>query len=97
MLHVPRLIRLPGGVIPGGVEVDRLASTLDIVPTVLGVVGGPVDARVGGVDLLRTRTDPRRPRVLFFRTSHPRNTMLAARTDRWKMIAWPRHHVQMLF
>jgi arylsulfatase A-like enzyme len=97
MLHVPLMIRLPGGVIPESFESDRLASTLDIVPTILGFVGGEVDPRVGGLDLLQTRTDPLRPRILFFRTSHPKNAMLAARTSTWKAISWPRHQVQMLF
>ena len=97
MLHVPLLVRLPGGTRPASVDADRLASVLDIVPTVLGVVGAEPGVGVGGVDLLHTRPDPLRPRVLFFRTSHPKNTMLAARTSGWKAISWPRHQVQMLF
>ena len=97
MLHVPLMVRLPGGERPPSVELDRLASSLDIVPTVLGMVGTSARPEVGGLDLLRTSPDPLRPRTLFFRSSHPQNTMLAARTLRWKAISWPRHQVQMLF
>ena len=97
MLHVPLMVRLPEGRRPEPVELDRLASVLDIVPTVLGIVGLPARPEVGGLDLLQSSTDRLRPRVLFFRTSHPKNTMLAARTPSWKAISWPRHQVQMLF
>jgi arylsulfatase A-like enzyme len=97
MLHVPLLLRLPGGKRPEPVDLNRLASVLDIVPTVLGYVGATPQPEVGGLDLLHTRSDPLRPRVLFFRTSHPKNTILAARTPSWKAISWPHHQVQMLF
>jgi len=97
MLHVPLLVRLPEGKVPESVDQDRLASALDIVPTVLGYVGTSPQPEVGGLDLLHTQPDPLRPRVLFFRTSHPKNAMLAARTPSWKAISWPRHQVQMLF
>ena len=97
MLHVPLLIRLPDGHVPEMVDRDRLASVLDIVPTVLGAVDGTPQPDVGGLDLFGTKPDPLRPRVLFSRTSHPRHTMLAARTVGWKAISWPRLNVQMLF
>jgi arylsulfatase A-like enzyme len=97
MLHVPLLVRLPGGATPESFDPDRLASVLDIVPTVLGVVDGTPLPEVGGLDLFSTKPDPLRPRVLFSRTSHPRHTMLAARTAGWKAISWARLNVQMLF
>jgi len=97
MLHVPLILRLPGGTVPKGVDTKRLASLLDVVPTLLGYLDIPTVSEVDGVDLLATVPDPRRPRVLFARTSHPDTPMLAARTPYWKAIAWPRREVQMLF
>ncbi len=97
MLHVPLMVRLPRGEVPGEIDQDRLASVLDIVPTTLALVGVEPRGEVGGIDLLDIPADPRRPRTLFFRTSHPRNYMVAARTPAWKAISWPRSGVQMLF
>jgi arylsulfatase A-like enzyme len=97
MLHVPLIIRLPNGDVPAEIDRNRLASTLDVVPTVLGYLGTPSSASLGGVDLLHTRPDPRDPRMLFLRTSHLKHRMVAARTRKWKQISWPRLHVQMLF
>lgn len=97
MLHVPLMIRLPGGAIPEGFDHNRLASTLDVVPTVLGYLGAVPDGNLGGVDLVRTVPDPEGSRILFLRTSHPKNAMVAARTAKWKQISWPRFQVQMLF
>jgi arylsulfatase len=97
MLHVPLIVRLPGGALPTGVDTGRLASLLDLVPTLLGYLDIPTVAEVDGIDLLTRVPDPQRPRVLFARTSHPDAPMLAARTPYWKAIAWPRREVQMLF
>lgn len=97
MLHVPLLVKLPHDESPESIDLDRLASVLDIVPTVLGYLDAIPEPQMGGLDLLRSQPDPLRPRTLFFRTSHPKNTMLAARTPAWKAISWPRHQVQMLF
>ena len=97
MLHVPLMIRLPGGEIPEEFDRDRLASTLDVVPTILGFLGTRSDENLGGIDLIRTPPDPKDPRMLFLRTSHPKNAMVAARTAKWKQISWPRRQVQMLF
>lgn len=97
MLHVPLLIRLPRDERPAGVDGERLASLLDVVPTVLGRLGIAAPPEVDGVDLIGSPSDPRRPRLLLTRTSHPEHPMLAARTRYWKAIAWPRHQLQMLF
>ncbi len=48
-LHVPLVVRAPG--CPKGIAVEQNASLVDIVPTVLGLVGLKVPARVEGVDL----------------------------------------------
>lgn len=51
-LHVPLAIRYPGGR-GGGTRDHRLASILDIMPTVLDVVGVPVPQNLDGVSLVR--------------------------------------------
>ena len=95
MLHVPLMIRLPGGEVLSGTDTERLASLLDVVPTILGYLGEKPAPEVDGVDLFHTRvTDTR---TLVFRTSHPDHPMIASRTRYWKSISWPRHQTQMLF
>ena len=67
------------------------------MPTVLGYLGAATHTAFDGVDLVNTVADPRDPRMLFLRTSHPRNGMVAARTTSWKQISWPRLGSQWLF
>jgi arylsulfatase A-like enzyme len=50
MLHVPLLVRLPGGV-GGGSVVDSLARHVDLLPTLLELVGVPVPSGLDGVPL----------------------------------------------
>jgi len=96
MLHVPLLVRLPGGALPAH-DPDRLAAVADVVPTVLGRLGLPVPGEVTGVDLFAAPWDGERDRVLFARTSHPLRPWLAVRSARWKAIVWPPNQVQELF
>jgi arylsulfatase A-like enzyme len=51
-LHVPLLVRLPGGR-AGGRSVDRLAQHVDVVPTVLDALGLPPRPELSGSSLLR--------------------------------------------
>lgn len=51
VLDVPLLVRLPGGV-GGGTVVEGLARHVDLVPTVLALVGVPAPAALDGVPLL---------------------------------------------
>ncbi len=97
MLHVPLLVRLPGGERPPGVDLDRLASSLDILPTVLSTLCLPVPPETDGLDLLGPVPDPRRPRVLFHRTSAPRGAAYAVRAGRFMAITRPSHARQQLF
>jgi arylsulfatase A-like enzyme len=96
MLHVPLLVRLPGGEQPPH-DPDRLAAVADVVPTILGRLGLRAGGGLAGIDLLAQQPDPRRPRLVMTRTSHPEQSWLAARSDRWKAIVWPNHQEQMLF
>lgn len=82
MIHIPFVVRLPGGEIPTAVDVSRPVTLADLVPTVLGRLGLPPAPEVWGVDLLRERPE----RYLFHRTYKPMNSALAARWKRWKAI-----------
>ena len=95
MLHVPLIVRLPQGEMPAKADTDRLASLLDVVPTILGRVGGTPAAEVDGIDLVNASPDPRRPRVLFLRRRN--DQMLGTRTPIWKAILSRRSPVQRLF
>ena len=95
MIHVPLLVRLPDGARPEQVETDRLASLLDVVPTILGQVqGAPSNVR-DGVDLINSPLNSRRPRTLYFRLHN--NTLFGSRTRAWKSISSRRGEIQMLF
>ena len=50
-LHIPMLVRLPGGE-RGGERIDSLVSLVDIVPTVLELTGFEADGRLPGQSLL---------------------------------------------
>jgi arylsulfatase A-like enzyme len=61
VIRIPLLARVPGWA-PG--RYAQLASGLDLVPTILSLVGSPVPAYLDGIDLGSTLREPR-PRVLF--------------------------------
>ena len=49
-LHVPLIVRLPNGGLRGG-RIDENVSLIDVMPTVLGLLGRPIPEQVEGVDL----------------------------------------------
>jgi arylsulfatase A-like enzyme len=53
-LHVPLLVRLPGGR-SGGRRIDTLAQHADILPTILDVTGVAAPAGLAGSSLVRAR------------------------------------------
>jgi arylsulfatase A-like enzyme/tetratricopeptide (TPR) repeat protein len=59
-LHVPLIIRTPRG--GKGIQVGGNVSLVDIVPTVLDLVGQPIPARVEGVSQQRSLRRPPQPR-----------------------------------
>lgn len=64
-IRVPLLIRSPGG--PGGTRVDRLVRNVDVLPTVLEVLGHPAPPRIDGeslVGLMRGESE-QSPRIAF--------------------------------
>jgi arylsulfatase A-like enzyme len=64
VIKIPLLVRAPGW--PAG-HVQTLASSLDIVPTILALTGTPLPAYLDGLDLkqVATGTYNNKPRVLF--------------------------------
>lgn len=58
-LHVPLVILAPG-VWPAGATSDRLGSHVDLLPTILDLLGLPPDARHRGTSLLAPDRTPRR-------------------------------------
>lgn len=50
-VHVPLIFRLPG-VLPAGLKIDAVAQQIDIMPTVLDLLGLPIPAQVEGKSLL---------------------------------------------
>ncbi len=82
MIHVPFLLRLPGGARPEGVDLSRPVALADVVPTLIARLGLPPAPEVWGTDLLSDRPS----RYLFHRTHEPRNAALGVRSDRWKAI-----------
>jgi arylsulfatase A-like enzyme len=65
-VNVPFVIRWPAG-IPAGRRLDTLFSTVDITPTLLGLAGQSVPARMQGADLspVLRGTDARGPESAF--------------------------------
>lgn len=58
-LHVPAVILAPG-MWPGGAQSDRLVSHVDLVPTILDLLGFPPDARHHGTSILAPDREPQR-------------------------------------
>jgi arylsulfatase A-like enzyme/Flp pilus assembly protein TadD len=73
-LHVPLVLRLPGG--PAGVVVDQRVGTVDVLPTVLDLLGQPLPEGVQGrslVPLFREGgTAPEPPPEQYAETLAPR-------------------------
>jgi arylsulfatase A-like enzyme len=67
-LRIPFLL-VALGHIPSGTRIHELASAVDVVPTVLGLLGVPVPSGLHGIDLLAT-DEPRRG-GLYAETLYP--------------------------
>ncbi len=97
MMHVPLILSMPDDLARSDVDVDRLASLEDLVPTILGVLGLSPDGMVTGVDLLTAPRDAREgdERRLLFRSAAPR--IYALRGQRWKAVMSQSGRHQELF
>ena len=54
---VPVLFYAPG-IVPAGARVDQLASSMDVPPTILGLLGGDYDSKFFGRDVLSPHARP---------------------------------------
>ena len=84
MLRVPFILRLPGGRLPDGVDLDRFATLADLTPTLLATASVQPPATLDGADLLQPGavTDARN---VIARTAH-HYPLRALRTPRWKLV-----------
>lgn len=96
--HVPLVIRAPHGVRGG--RVDARASLVDLVPTVLDLVGLKTPERVQGVSLrggLEGRPGPDRPRPLYCESLEAAQFQCSGLTGlvegSWKYIRAPRQEL----
>ena len=83
MLHIPFVLRLPGGRVPDQIDTQGLVSLEDVVPTLLGLAGIALPGPVSGVDLLASESLRKRGVVARSAQDPP---FLAYRTSRWKLI-----------
>jgi arylsulfatase A-like enzyme len=88
MLRVPFILRLPDWISTDTVDVSRLVTLADIVPTLLGTAGIRPAAQLEGIDLLADPgAFPTSRVVIAANTDKPR--LLGLRTARWKAILSP--------
>jgi arylsulfatase len=88
MLRVPFILRVPDWIATGEVDVTRVVTLADIVPTLLGTAGIRPVAGLEGVDLLADPGGPLSPRVVIA-TNTDKPPLLGLRTRRWKAILSP--------
>ena len=84
--RVPAIIRWPGRIAPGALS-DRLASTIDVLPTVAAITGAPFPARpIDGVSILPLLAgeEDANPRQAFF--YYYGGELRAVREGRWKRV-----------
>ena len=81
LLRVPLIIT--GSAVPSGRVDERMASSIDIVPTILNYAGVEVDIPFEGMDLL---APPRESKDRQAVVSQFGNLMYAIRTRSWKLI-----------
>ena len=90
--RVPCLMKWPG-VIPEGSICNKLASTIDILPTVVKIAEAPMPEKpIDGVDILplmKGRKDVNPRAILYY--YYGQNQLEAIRKDQWKLIFPHRH------
>jgi arylsulfatase A-like enzyme len=88
MLRVPFILLLPDWIETGAIDVSRLVTLADIVPTLLGTAGIRPGTELEGIDLLADPgAFPSSRVVIASNTDKPR--LLGLRTARWKAILSP--------
>jgi len=93
-LHIPFLIAGPG--VPAGVRVQQQARTIDVLPTVLELMGGKAPASVQGVSLMpafsgkSVQTTYSYEETLYPKMNMGWSELRGIRTARWKYVRAPR-------
>jgi arylsulfatase len=90
MLRVPFILRVPRAVDRNGLDLERMATLADIVPTLLATASMRPAAPLDGVNLLEITPGARATgdRAVVARTAHP-VPLRCQRTPRWKVILTP--------
>jgi len=88
-LRVPLILRLPGEV-PAGLRIERPVALLDLVPTVLDLVGSRPSPRDEGSSLapLLSGSDPA-PSAVFAESGYADEVQGIVREGRWKLVHIP--------
>jgi arylsulfatase A-like enzyme len=90
--HVPLVIRVPGR----RAARDSLpASTIDVIPTILGILNLPPHPAFQGIDLANRAARPDRP--LFSLTQTAMADEVSVEQDQWKLLYDLRHSVARLY
>ena len=89
-IRMPALVKWPGHIVPGTETMD-MVSTLDVVPTILGIVGielpPDIDGKDIGNELFQTGKAPLGKRVLYFWRDGFRDGPLPAPYGRFDVVA----------
>jgi arylsulfatase A-like enzyme len=88
MLRVPFILRVPDWIPTSGVDLARLVTLADIVPTLLGTAGIRTAIPLEGLDLLADPSTLPASRVVIA-TNTDKPPLLGLRTRRWKAILSP--------
>jgi len=86
--RVPCVMRWPGK-IPAGTSCDKLATTIDLLPTIAALIGGrlPTERIIDGKDirpLMFGRSDAKSPHEVFY--YYAGRHLQAVRSGKWKLI-----------
>ncbi len=90
--RVPGVMRWPA-VIPEGQVCNKIASTMDLLPTIVAITGAPQPQnQIDGVNILSllkgdSLANPRREFYYYYQ----RNSLEAVRKDNWKLVFPHRH------
>ena len=93
-LQIPFLLAGPG--VPAGRRVKQQARTIDVLPTILDLMGGRIPENVQGVPLTGTFRGTENPAALsYIESMYPKLNMGWAelrgiRSNRWKYIRAPK-------
>ena len=87
MLRVPLILRLPRDERPAGVDLARLASLGDLMPTLLARLDRVVPVGVRGSDLLAAPPLAAADRLVFLRSAHEAGVIFGVRSARFKLMA----------